>query len=212
MLKQPAATLTGVTEYLARTLSIEATILPMCDQRVATIVQTQQGDMPFQQYFVRERCEPVVSGFHFSGLAQATVNPRLVARCDEKATRCIVLCPSNPYVSLAPVLEIAGMRDFLRAQSAPIIAVSPIVGGNALKGPAAKMMRELNVKPSVLTVAQMYRGFIDGLVIDHVDEADADAIAALGVTPLVTATVMHTLDDRERLARDVLDFACRLAA
>jgi len=212
MLKQLGATLSGVTEYLARALAVEATILPMCDQSVATIVQTRRGDMPFQQYFVRERCEPVVTGFRFAGVEQARINPILIERCAAKTTHCIVLCPSNPYVSLAPMLNIAGMQEFLRKQSAPVIAVSPIVGGSALKGPAAKMMQELNVKPSVLAVAQMYRGFIDGLVIDHVDEADADAIAALGVTPLVTATVMRTLDDRERLARDVLDFACGLAA
>jgi len=212
MLKQLGTTLSGVTEYLGHALSVEATILPMCDQSVATIVQTRQGDMPFQQYFVREHCEPVVTGFRFAGVEQARINPRLIERCAAKTTRCIVLCPSNPYVSLAPMLNIADMQEFLRKQSAPIIAVSPIVGGSALKGPAAKMMQELNVKPSVLAVAQMYRGLIDGLVIDHADKADADAIAALGMTPLVTATVMRTLDDRERLARDVLNFACRLAA
>jgi len=110
------------------------------------------------------------------------------------------------------MLNIAGMREFLRRQSAPVVAISPIVGGSALKGPAAKMMQELNVKPSVLAVAQMYRGFVDGLVIDHADETAADAIAALGITPLVTQTVMRTLDDRVRLASNVLDFADRLAA
>lgn len=212
LLKQPAATLTGVTEYLSQALSVAATILPMCDQPVATIVQTPDGDMPFQHYFVRERCMPVVSGFRFAGMDEARINPRLIQRCAEKKTQCIVLCPSNPYVSLAPMLIIAGMREFLRQQSAPVIAVSPIVGGSALKGPAAKMMQELNVKPSVLAVAQMYRGFVDGLVIDNVDADFAGAIADLGITPLVTATVMRTLDDRERLAQDVLDFAQRLAA
>jgi LPPG:FO 2-phospho-L-lactate transferase len=212
MLKQMGATLTGVTEYLSRALSVAATILPMCDQSVATIVQTQQGDMPFQHYFVREHCNPAVTGFRFAGIEQAQINPRLIERCAQAAARCIVLCPSNPYVSLAPMLNIAGMREFLRSQSAPVIAVSPIVGGGALKGPAAKMMQELNVQPSVLTVAQMYRGFVDGLVVDVVDAASADAIADLGITPMVTQTVMRTLDDREKLARDVLDFAQRLAA
>jgi len=212
LLGQPAATLTGVTEYLSKALSVAPTILPMCDQKIATIVQTRQGEMPFQHYFVRERCEPVVTGFRFAGIEQARINPRLVERCAATAARCIVLCPSNPYVSLAPMLAIAGMREFLRHQAAPVIAVSPIVGGTALKGPAAKMMRELDVQPSVLSVAQMYRGFVDGLVIDHADEVSADAIAALGITPLVTATVMRTLDDREQLARDVLNFAQRLAA
>jgi LPPG:FO 2-phospho-L-lactate transferase len=212
LLKQPGATLTGVTEYLSRALSVAVTILPMCDQSVATIVRTPQGDMPFQHYFVREHCNPVVAGFRFAGIEQAQINPRLVERCAQSAARCIVLCPSNPYVSLAPMLDIKGMREFLRGQSAPVIAVSPIVGGGALKGPAAKMMQELKVEPSVLSVARMYRGFVDGLVIDAVDASAVDAIADMGITPLVTQTVMRTLDDRERLARDVLDFAQRLAA
>lgn len=212
LLKEPGATLTGVTEYLSRALSVAVTILPMCDQSVATVVQTPQGDMPFQHYFVRERCNPVVTGFRFAGIEQARINPRLVKRCAQSAARCIVLCPSNPYVSLAPMLDIKGMREFLRGQSAPVIAVSPIVGGGALKGPAAKMMQELKVEPSVLAVARMYRGFVDGLVIDTVDADAVSAIADLGITPLVTQTVMRTLDDREQLARDVLDFAQRLAA
>lgn len=205
-------TLTTVTEVLCRSLAVDVTILPMSNERVATIVQTQQGNMPFQQYFVREQCRPVVTGFHFAGLQQATINPRLIERCAAKPPRCIVLCPSNPYVSLAPVLEIPGMRDFLKRQAVPVVAVSPIVGGSALKGPAAKMMQELNVRPSVLAVANLYRGFVDGLVIDTVDAGYADAITALGITPLVTDAVMRSLDDRVRLARDVLDFAHRLAA
>lgn len=212
LLQRQSLNLTQVTQRLCQVLGIDARVLPMCDQRVATMVQTTDGVMPFQHYFVREQCRPVVSGFYFDGIEQAQVNPRLIAACAENPPSCIVLCPSNPYVSVAPQLAIPGMRDFLRRQRAPIIAVSPIVGGDALKGPAAKMMRELGVAASALTVAQYYAGFVDALVIDTVDAHHAPAITALGITPLVTPTVMRTLQDREQLARHVISLAARLAA
>jgi len=204
--------LTQVTQRLCKSLAIAATVLPMCDQRVATMVQTADGDMPFQQYFVREQCQPVVCGFYFDGIDDAHINSHLVDACAANPPSCVVLCPSNPYVSVAPMLAIPGMRKLLREQRAPIIAVSPIVGGDALKGPAAKMMCELGVAASALTVAKYYSGFIDALVIDTVDAHFAPAIADLGITPLVTQTIMRTLADREQLARDVLALAARLAA
>jgi len=212
LLREKSLSLTQATQRLCQSLGIDAAVMPMCDQRVATMVQTADGDMPFQQYFVREQCQPVVCGFYFDGIKEAQISPQLVAACTANLPSCIVLCPSNPYVSVAPMLAIPGMRKFLREQRAPIIAVSPIVGGNALKGPAAKMMCELGVEASALTVAKYYSGFVDALVIDAVDAHHAQAIADLGMTPLVTQTVMRTLADREQLARDVLKLAARLAA
>lgn len=203
-------TLTDATQHLCRALNIAAHVLPMCDEQVATIVHTHEGNLPFQHYFVREQCKPVVTGFYFEGIEKARINPQLLSACAERKPDCVVLCPSNPYVSLAPMLEIAGMRELLKKSGAPIIAVSPIVGGDALKGPAAKMMRELALEPSCVSVAKHYAGFIDALVIDRIDERFAPEIEQLGITPLVTQTVMRTLEDRENLARDVLQLAQRL--
>lgn len=204
MLRQ-GDSLSAVTDDLAKRLGINATVLPMSDERVSTRVQTQTGELAFQHYFVREQCAPIVTGFVFDGIAKA--RPQADVLDALGTARTIVIAPSNPYVSVDPILHLPGMRNALRDAAAPIVAVSPIVGGRAIKGPAAKMMTELGIDVSVLGVAEHYRGLIDGLVIDVLDAKLAPEINAMGIETCVTQTVMTDLDSRIALAQATLDFA-----
>ncbi len=200
-------TLSAVIAALAARLGIRATILPMSDDPVRTRVATAAGELGFQDYFVRQRCAPEVRALRFEGAAAARVAPGALAALAAPQPRAIILCPSNPYLSVDPLLAVPGMRAALRASGAPLIAVTPIVGGRAIKGPAAKIMGELGLAPSALTIARHYAGLIDGFVLDDRDAA----LAPQFTLPLhLTNTVMANLTDRERLAREVLDFAARI--
>jgi LPPG:FO 2-phospho-L-lactate transferase len=163
--------------------------------------------LAFQHYFVRDRCEPSVTGFAFQGIEQARPNATMMRRLVSKDLAAIIICPSNPFVSVRPILDLNGVRNVMREQSAPTIAVSPIIGGQAVKGPAAKMMQELNMPVSALGVAQVYKGLVDGFIIDTADVEYAEEIEALGMNVLITKTMMTSLEDREKLAQDTLDFA-----
>lgn len=200
-------TLSETTQQLASALGIRARLLPMCDEPVMTLVDTPAGRLQFQDYFVRRRHADPVSGIVFDGIDTATLPPG-VADAIASASA-IVFCPSNPFVSIGPMLAVAGMRAALEAAPAPIIAVSPIVGGKALKGPADQMLRGLGHEVSALGVARAYHGLIDGFVIDRADAESRSAIEALGMRVLVTNTVMQTDDDRRRLADEVLRFGGR---
>ena len=204
-LKQ-GATLSEVTAEIASTLGIKATVIPMTDDPVATIVETPDGPLAFQHYFVRERCQPAVTGFRFEGIEAADPAP-IFTKHLENSLDLILVTPSNPFVSIEPILSLPGVRDKIAKSSTPVIAVSPIVGGKAIKGPAAKMMAELGMPASALEVARAYRDVIDGFVIDVDDEAQVPEIEAIGMKVLVTNTVMNDLDDRITLARDCCDFA-----
>lgn len=197
--------LSAVTADLCRRLGVASEVLPASDDRVATLVETDAGRLAFQEYFVRRRCEPRVSGFTFAGIATARLHPRIVALLDDPELEAVIIGPSNPYVSVAPILSIPGMSDALSRCRAPVVAVSPIVGGEALKGPAAKMMRELGIVPSAPAVAAHYGALLDGLVIDAVDRGLRNHIA--GPKVLVAQTVMSGEAERVSLAREVLAFA-----
>lgn len=199
-------TLSGVTQDIGTRLGVRPTVAPMSDQPVRTIVETAGGPLAFQHYFVREQCAPRVTGFRFEGAQRARPSPAFAAALQGGLTS-VVICPSNPFISIDPILAVPGVREGLRRCGAPIVAVSPIVGGRALKGPTAKMMTELGIPSGAAEVARHYRGLIDGFVLDAGDAADADAIRRLGPAVLVTETVMQSLDDKVRLAREVLDFA-----
>ena len=192
----------------AHSLEISAQVLPMSDDAVRTIVETAEGDLPFQHYFVRRRCEPVVKGIRFQSASAATPSPGVLDLLLNPAVRAIVVCPSNPYLSVDPILSVPGIRDALAKNAAPVIAVSPIIGGEAVKGPTAKIMHELGVAVNTQAIAAHYRGLIDGLVIDEADAADE---ARAGVPVMVTRTMMRDLADRERLAGDVVAFADKLS-
>jgi LPPG:FO 2-phospho-L-lactate transferase len=196
--------LTTVTRQLATRLGVESAVLPMSDEPVRTIVETTEGDLAFQEYFVRRRCEPNVTGFRFEGAARAAPSPEVEAALSHPGLRGIVICPSNPYVSIGPMLAIDGIRERLERAPMPILAVSPIVAGHAIKGPAAKMMAELGGPVSGLHVARLYGKLIDGMVLDEQDHAllgqRRDGDPGLFVAP----TVMRTSDDRIALARECL--------
>jgi LPPG:FO 2-phospho-L-lactate transferase len=198
-------TLSQVTHALAGALGLPATILPMTDQHVATLVETNEGELAFQEYFVHRRWQPLVKSVRFLGIDEAYPTDEVLKAIDDADA--VVLCPSNPFVSIEPILCLPGMRDLLRKSHAIKVAVSPIVGGQAVKGPAAKMFRELGVEPSALAVARRYAGLVNAFVIDKVDEYEASGIAALEMRVLVSETVMATEADRERLGREIVDWA-----
>ncbi|MYE81136.1 MAG: 2-phospho-L-lactate transferase [Gammaproteobacteria bacterium] len=205
------ATLTQVTRELCGKLGIAHDVWPMSDDPVRTRVRTSDGFLAFQHYFVRDRCAPAVTGFEFAGIDAAAVNPELVAALREPV-RAVVICPSNPFVSVDPILDIPGMRDLLRGAGAPVIAVSPIIGGQAIKGPTAKMMRELSIPATTEQVAAHYAGLITAFVLDEQDASAQPAVEAMDLDTIVAQTVMGTLQDRVDLARTVLDFTDRLRA
>lgn len=198
--------LSAIVDHLCRGLTVPVRVLPMTDDRVPTMVLTEEGEMPFQEYFVAESCEPEVKGFRFDGVRQSRPAPGVIEALEEADL--VVLCPSNPWVSLDPILAVPGISEAIRGK--PAIGVSPIVGGSAIKGPAAKMFRELGIEPSPLAIAEHYRGLMKQLVIDAQDESFAPAIRSLGVEVLVTQTIMRSPADRSQLATEVIEFALKV--
>ena len=201
--------LTRIVTDVARRFGIKADILPMSDDPVRTIVVTDEAPLPFQDYFVRLRCAPVVRALRFECAEGARVPPQVVAAFEQPDLAAIVICPSNPYLSVDPILAVPGMRQLLQGAAAPVAAVSPIIGGAAIKGPTTKIMAELNIPATNASIARHYDGIIDGMIIDR---SDATEVPSLPVPSLATATLMKSLDDRVILARDVLAFAQELAS
>ena len=200
-------TLTQLTADFAARLGIRATLLPMSDDPVRTLIHSADGVLPFQHYFVRLRCEPIARGFTYDGVERATPNPALMDALAAPGLAMVVICPSNPYLSVDPILALPGVRPALVECTAPVVAVSPIVGGRAVKGPAAKIMAELGVPPTQSAIARHYDGLIDGLVVD---DADAGELADVGLPVETTRTLMKTIEDRDALAEHVLAFGARL--
>jgi LPPG:FO 2-phospho-L-lactate transferase len=197
-------TLSEVTADLARRLGIAPPIAPMSDQPVRTRVATAAGELDFQRYFVAEQCRPQARAIRFEGAEAAQPSPgfaRALSRADLAA---VIVCPSNPYLSIDPLLAIPGVRQKLAALRVPRLAVSPIVGGKAIKGPLAKLMAELGVDVDSVAIARHYLGLIDRLMIDEEDRAEAAAIEAVGVKADVAPTVMRSHADRVSLARAAL--------
>lgn len=201
------ATLTAITADLCNALGVRTRILPMSNDRVRTMVHSQRDAIPFQDYFVRLKCAVPVSGFSFAGISQAKYNPLIEDLRTGDDPLVIIICPSNPYVSIDPILALPGLREWIAGASAPVIAVSPIVGGAAIKGPAAKMMQELGQTVSAFNVARHYAGLIHAFVLDDVDAGQAGEIAKLGIRVHTTQTVMRTQADRIKLACDCLALA-----
>jgi LPPG:FO 2-phospho-L-lactate transferase len=199
--------LSAIMDDVRRRLGVPFRIVPMSDEPVRTWVDTDEGRLPFQDWFVGRRCEPRVRGLAFVGAGIARPAPGLVEALGASSLEAIVICPSNPLISVAPILAVAGLRAALEAAGAPVVAVSPLVGGRALKGPAAKMMRELGLGSDALAIARFYAGLVDGLIIDRQDADQAGEIEALGIQVLVAPTVMTSLADRIALAGAVRDFA-----
>lgn len=206
---QAGEPLSNVTTAMARALGVGVTLLPMSDTPVATIIQTPDGELAFQDYFVRRRHQDVVTGVRFAGLESAQPLPTALEAI-EQATA-LIICPSNPLLSLEPILRVNGMRAAVANAHAPVVAVSPIVGGLAIKGPADRILEAQGFEVSPLGIARWYGSLLDGLVLDETDAALAPAISALGMRTLVTQTVMRNNADRERLGRETLAFVESIA-
>ncbi len=199
--------LSRATRSLCASLGLTHRIVPMSDDPVRTLVHSDAGVLGFQDYFVRRRAEPVVTRLDYAGANEARIADGFRAALEHPELRAVIVCPSNPYLSIAPILALPGVREALRKRRAPVIAVSPIVAGQAIKGPAAKIMRELGSEPSSIAVARFYEGLIDGLVVDRADAALAGTIERCGMQCFVTDTVMREPGDRAALAQRVLEFA-----
>ncbi len=191
-------TLSQITEDFCKAWDIQSMILPMSDQPVRTMVETEEGDLAFQEYFVHRRCEPRVRGFRFEGVEVAEPAPGVKEAI--QAADAVIICPSNPWVSINPILHV------VKSIEKPVIAISPIIGGKTVKGPAAKMYHELGIEPSAVAVARHYCDLITGFVFDTVDRQLEGEIKSLNLRTLVTNTLMHSHDDRKQLASHILSF------
>jgi LPPG:FO 2-phospho-L-lactate transferase len=200
--------LSRISAALSAALGVQSAVLPMCDELVSTVLETPGGRLEFQEYFVRRGQRDEVLGVELRGIDEARV-PDAVSEALAEAG-IIVVCPSNPVVSVGPILAVPGMREALKSSSAPKVAVSPIVGGRALKGPADSMLASLSHEVSATGVAGIYEGILDGMVVDRQDEGERTGIEAMGMSVLVTGAIMRDEPDRERLAREVLRFALEL--
>jgi LPPG:FO 2-phospho-L-lactate transferase len=199
--------LTEVTERIRRSLGVRPAVLPATDDPVPTQLVTDAGELDFQDYFVARHCEPRVSAVIFAGIEKARPSPEVVDALT--GADAVIIAPSNPFVSVEPVLALAGIRDIITRK--PAIAVSPIVGGAAIKGPAAKMLDELGMEVSPVGIARCYSGLIEGFVMDEVDATLAPAVRALGLEVRTAQSIMRTDADRESLARVCLDLLATLA-
>ena len=200
-------TLSAVTADLCRRMGVTSRVVPMTNDPVRARLLTDLGWLDFQEYFVHRRCEPVVSQLQFQGAGAAKPHPDFIAALADPSLEAVVICPSNPFISVEPILAIPGVREALIACRAPIIAVSPIIAGRAVKGPTAKMMTELGLDPSAGTVAQRYADLLDGYVIDH---ADMSEVVSIDARVTLAQTLMTTIEDREALARIVIEAAATL--
>ena len=203
-------TLTTITGSLSGSMGVRSVILPMSDDMVSTALKTPVGLLEFQEYFVRRGQKDEVLGVELRGIEDARPTEAVLGTV--AAADAVVFCPSNPVVSVGPILALPGMRDALAASSAPKVAVSPIVGGRALKGPADRMLASLGHEVSAAGVAAMYEGLVDAMVVDRVDEGERAGIESLGMRVLVTDSVMRDAADRTRLAREVVGFGMGLVA
>lgn len=211
--------LSQITHDFSHAWGIGHTVLPATDEFTPTWVNTENGELPFQEYFVHRQCEPRVTGFRFNGIENSRPAPGVLEAL--RAAELIVICPSNPWVSIDPILAIPGIREAVSFSSLSprhpgnneekivrqvVLAVSPIIGGQTVKGPAAKMYTELGIQPSALAVACHYGSLLTGFVLDNFDTTLVEAIQALDIRTLVTNTLMPNSDERRRLAQEVLDF------
>jgi LPPG:FO 2-phospho-L-lactate transferase len=199
MLLREGLTLSEVTNRLCHKLGVKACILPMTNSKFATKIQTDEGTMHFEEYFVKKSCAGKVLNVFSEGADMAQPAPDVVESI--LASRLVIICPSNPIVSIGTILSVKGIRNALKETKGKTVALSPIVGGRAIKGPADKLMSGLGLEVSAFAVAKLYMDFIDVFIIDQMDQAEKERIEALGLKVMVTNTIMKTLDDKIRLAK-----------
>ena len=201
------ATLSVISRDFARAWGLPLTMLPMSDDPVSTHLSTNEGDLPFQRYFVERRCAPTVNAIRFEGAAAAQAAPGVVEAIQGADSRAVLIAPSNPFLSIDPILAVPGIRTALMNATAPVIAVSPIVGGKAVKGPTAKLMLELGIPVTPRAIADHYLGIIDGLLVD-----ERDAPENVGIPVASADTLMVSLEDRARVATAALALADRIVS
>jgi len=197
--------LSEVTDSIRRVLGVESAILPMTNSYTPTRVTTDEGEMHLQEYFVRRKCEPRVISIRSDNIAFAKPAPNVIGAIIDADL--VIVCPSNPFISIGPILSVAGLRDALRETNATIIAITPIVGGKALKGPAADMLRDLGHEISASAVARIYNDFLDIFVLDARDAELKGEIEANGARVITTDTIMNTAEQKSTLARTVIEAA-----
>ena len=198
--------LSDVSNDLCTRFGVRAAVVPMSDQPVRTLVHTDDGILPFQRYFVQNRCEPKVTGFTFHGAGDAHPSLPLWEALISDSLEAVIVCPSNPYISIDPILAVPGLRGAIADCGAPVVAVSPIIGGKAIKGPTAKMMSELGLPENARAVAEHYDGMLTGFVLD-----DADRGTVTDLPCMHTGILMESEEDKTRLANQVLQFAREIA-
>ncbi len=196
------ASLSQAAESIRRALGVQARLLPMSDEPVPTMVQTNEGRLHFQEYLVKRHAEPVIERLEFAGIEHAKPAPGVLETIERAAG--IVICPSNPLISIGPILAVPGIREALRKRRADVLAVCPIVGGKSLKGPSDRMLAQLGFDVSALGVARMYQDICSTFLIDSADARERESIEGLGMKAVVTSTVMRTAEDKENLARQAL--------
>jgi LPPG:FO 2-phospho-L-lactate transferase len=201
------ATLSQISRDFAKVWGLPLTMLPMSDDPVSTYLSTNEGDLPFQRYFVERRCAPTVSAIRFEGAAAAQAAPGVLEAIQNTDTRAVLIAPSNPFLSIDPILAVPGIRAALMNATAPVVAVAPIVGGKAVKGPTAKLMLELGIPVTPRAIADHYRGVIDGLLVD-----ERDGPQDVGIPMASADTLMVSLQDRARVAGAALALADRIAS
>jgi LPPG:FO 2-phospho-L-lactate transferase len=196
------AKLSEITWEIAAALGVRSRIVPMSDDRVRTRICTPTGELEFQTYFVKRRARDKVISVRFEGASEATPAPGVLETI--AGAEAIILCPSNPFISIGPILSIRGIREALRSKRDRVAAISPIVGGHALKGPAAAMMKSMRLRPAAVEVARLYADFVSTFVLDEVDRKQAVTVEKLGIRPVVTNTIMRGLRERKSLARIIV--------
>jgi LPPG:FO 2-phospho-L-lactate transferase len=199
-----ATPLTQVTADLCKALGLGVTLLPMSDDPIRTWLETDEGWLSFQDYFVRRHCEPRVMRLEYREVEQARPNRAVLAALGDPTLRAVIVCPSNPWLSIAPILAVPGMRKAIAACAAPVVAVSPIIGGRAVKGPIVKIMAELGLVPNAATALAHYEGLLDAVIVDPVDASDP---GAYGAHMAVADTLMTTLAEKTALAARTLEIA-----
>ena len=200
------ANLSQIVEELCKRFRIQANIVPMSDSAVRTMVDTNIGTLPFQEYFVKNRCKPVVSDIRFDGIEIARPTQAFLECLDDSNLKAIIICPSNPFLSVNPILSLPTLKEKISSAGKPVIVVSPIVQGNSIKGPTAKLMRELNLECNVQTIAELYKDIATALVIDMQDEAATAELNTMGLKVFSTNIVMNNLQDKIDLAQSLIKF------
>ena len=203
--------LSNIISNLCKKFGIKSRIIPVSDDIVQTIVKTPDGDLEFQEYFVKNRCKPIVTGFSFLGAEKASPNRDFLEALSSPNLKAVIICPSNPFISIDPILSVNGVREELINCQAPVIAVSPIIGRFAIKGPIAKQLKELGYQVSATSIANYYRDFIDGFVIDNEDREAVTEVEDMDIKVKVCDILMHDLTTKIELAKTVLKFSSQCA-